>query len=82
MKSEQDIRKLLEEKENEALHGEHDFDGERELEGYINALRTVLEVPDYCKTCNHHIGNHTMFGLGKCLICESEHNKCEGFKRE
>lgn len=81
MKSEQEIRKLLEEKEKEYLLGDHDnIERDTRLEGYMDALRTVLELPEYCKTCTHHLSNHTMFGLGECLTCKSEQKHCEGFK--
>jgi hypothetical protein len=80
MKTEKQVRDLLEEKSKEYILKEYDFDGMNELQGYINALRTVLEDPDTCKTCNHPQGNHEMLGIGECLICESDKNYCGGFK--
>ena len=59
----------------EYISGHNDINEQTKL-GYIEALKYVL-AKSVCLNCEHHEINHTLLGLGYCMICEPDNTKCQ-----
>ena len=79
LKSKEKIIMQLDLKLGEYISGHNDFDEQTKHGGYIEALKYVLELNQYCLKCEHHEINHTLWGLGYCMICEPDNTKCQVF---